>query len=234
MKKLCVIVMAAFTAVLTGCFTCSETERPAVRMTDAPADKDVKVAISGFAATVTEYIPIYGHETYFVDRPPRRGPNGRYYGGGSISTSTSTTLIPQTRADTAFVERAQSIMEECGFILRAPSPDYVVDVKFSGPFTTTGEAAAAVAWFLFTATTTEYSAETWSAKLKIYDNKTGRVIFHNDYEQKFENYTFSPLLFIGLAGNERGSHNFMQSWCLTALTDRAIADATAFLSTKGK
>ncbi len=235
MKKFNMVMAAALAVVLAGCFTCSETARPEVQMTAVPADKDIKVAISGFDAMITEYIPVYGYETYFVDRGYYRGRNGHYRRGGtSIHTSTSTTLIPQTRADTAFVERAQSLIEESGFILRAPTPDYVVDVKFTGPFTTTGEASAAVAWFIFTITTTEYSTETWQAKLKIYDNKTGRVIFHNNYEQKFENYTFSPLLFIGLAGNERGGHNFMQSWCLTALTDRTIADATAFLATRGK
>ncbi len=234
MKKIHAMLLFAFSGMLAGCFTCSETARPNVNMTDAPANKDIKVAVSGFNASITEYIPIYGYETYFVDRGVYRGRNGRYRSGGSsIHTSTSTTLVPQTRADTAFVERAQSLMEESGFILRAPSPEYTVDVKFAGPNVSAGETCATVAWFLLTATTTEYSTETWNAKLKIYDNRTGRVIFHRDYEQKYENYVFSPLLFIGLAGNDRGGHNFIQSWCLTALTDRAIADATAFLSTKG-
>ena len=88
-------------------------------------------------------------------------------------------------------------------------------------------------WMLCSVLSAEYSVQTWTAKLRIYDNKTGRVAFTRDYSQKYDNVVWSPLFFVGLAGYTRNTYNFMQSWCLTALTDRAVADATAFL-TSGK
>lgn len=217
--------------LLAGCFTVRQTEMPVSQMTRAPEGRDVKVALSGFAALLTEYIPVYGYETVYVDRGwhGRRGRRGGWY-GGHFETATTETLIPQTRANEAFRMRAQSILEENGFLLRATPSDYTVDVTFEGPFVSSSETAAEWAWMLCSVLTTEYSVQTWTAKLKVYDNKTGRVIFHEDYSQKYEDLVFSPLFFIGLAGYTENTYNYMQNWCLTALTDRAMAAATAFLA----
>ena len=35
-------------------------------------------------------------------------------------------------------------------------------------------------------------------------------------------------------GSVKSSFNFMQNWCLSALTDLAMADATAFLSARAR
>ena len=217
--------------LLAGCFTVRQTEMPVSQMTRAPEGRDVKVALSGFAALLTEYIPVYGYETVYVDRGwhGRRGRRGGWY-GGHFETATTETLIPQTRANEAFRMRAQSILEENGFLLRATPSDYTVDVTFEGPFVSSSETAAEWAWMLCSVLTTEYSVQTWTAKLKVYDNKTGRVIFHEDYSQKYEDLVFSPLFFIGLSGYTENTYNYMQNWCLTALTDRAMAAATAFLA----
>ena len=106
--------------LLAGCFTVRQTEMPVSQMTRAPEGRDVKVALSGFAALLTEYIPVYGYETVYVDRGwhGRRGRRGGWY-GGHFETATTETLIPQTRANEAFRVRAQSILEENGFLLRA-------------------------------------------------------------------------------------------------------------------
>ena len=228
MKKL---VMLAPVLLLAGFFTVRQTEKPVVQMTRAPEGRDVKVALSGFAALLTEYIPNYGYETVYVDHGwrGRHGRRGGWY-GGHFETATSETLIPQTRANDAFLLRAQSILEENGFLLRAAPSDYTVDVTFAGPFVSSSETAAEWAWMLCSVLTTEYSVQTWTAKLKVYDNKTGRVIFHEDYSQTYEDLVFSPLFFIGLSGYTENTYNYMQSWCLTALTDRAMASATAFLA----
>ena len=228
MKRL---IMLMPVLLLAGCFTISQTEMPVSQMTRAPEGRDVKVALSGFAALLTEYIPVYGYETVYVDRGwhDRRGRRGGWY-GGHFETATTETLIPQTRANEAFRVRAQSILEENGFLLRATPSDYTVDVTFSGPFVSSSETAAEWAWMLCSILTTEYSVQTWTAKLKVYDNKTGRVIFHEDYSQKYEDLVFSPIFFIGLSGYTENTYNYMQNWCLTALTDRAMASATAFLA----
>ena len=202
-------------------------------MTRAPEGRDVKVALSGFAAVLTEYIPVYGYETVYVDHGwyGRRGPyrRGGWY-GGHYETATTETLIPRTRANEAYRLRAQATLEENGFLLRATPAEYTVDVTFEGPFVSSSETAAEWAWMLCSVLTTEYSVQTWTAKLKIYDSQSGRVLFHEDFSQKYEDLVFSPLFFIGLAGYTENSFTYMQNWCLTALTDRAMAAATAYLA----
>jgi hypothetical protein len=229
MRKTTVIASAL---LLAGCFTIRQTEMPVSQMTRAPEGRDVKVALSGFSAILTEYIPVYGYETVYVDhgwhdRGPRR--RGGWY-GGHYEMATTETLIPQTRSNEAYRLRAQATLEENGFLLRATPSDYTVDVTFAGPFVSSSETAAEWAWMLCSILTTEYSVQTWTAKLKVYDNKTGRVIFHEDYSQKYEDLVFSPLFFVGLAGYTENTFGYMQNWCLTALTDRAMASATAFLA----
>ena len=226
MKRLLMIAPAL---LLAGCFTIRQTEMPISLMTRAPEGRDIKVALSGFAATLTELIPVYGYEPVFVDHGwhGRRGPGPR---GGHFEMAPAEAFVPQTRANEAFRQRAQSTLEENGFLLRASPTDYTVDVAFAGPFVSSSEVAAEWAWMLGSILTTEYSVQTWTAKLKIYDNKTGRVLFHEDYTQKYEDLVFSPLFFVGLSGYTENSFSHMQNWCLTALTDRAMAAATAFLA----
>lgn len=217
--------------LLAGCFTLHRSAVTPVQMTKAPAGRDVKVAVSGFAATLTEYIPVYGYTTGYVDHGPYRGRHGRwYYGGGHYETVTTETLVPKISPNEAFLKRAQTHLEENGFLLRAPEPAFTVDVAFDGPFVSTDEKSAEWAWMLLSVFSAEYSVQNWTAKLKIYDNKTGRLVFSHDYAEKFEDVVWSPLFFIGLIGYDENTYNFMQSWCLTILTDRAMADATAFLA----
>jgi len=229
MRKLVAFILPVL--LLAGCFTLHRTEGTPVSMTRAPDGKDVKLSVSGFAATITEYIPVYGYQTGYVDGGwyGRRGRRGGWYGGHYVTTTTET-LIPQIKASEAFLRRAQAHFEEQGFLLRAAPADYTVDVTFDGPFITASEQAVEWAWMLCSILSAEYSTQTWTAKLNIYDNKTGRIIFHRDYKQKFEDVVWSPLFFVGLAGYTENTFNYMQSWCLSALTDRACADATAFLA----
>lgn len=217
--------------LIAGCFTLHRSPQTSYTMTRAPQGKDVKVAVSGFAATITEYIPVYGYETSYVDGGwyGRRGRRGGWYGGHYVTTTTET-LIPQIKASEAFLRRAQDHLEENGFLLRAAPAEYTVDVTFDGPFITGSEQAVQWAWMLCSILSAEYSTQTWTAKLNIYDNKTGRIVFHRDYKQKFEDVVWSPLFFVGLAGYTENTFNYMQSWCLSALTDAACADATAFLA----
>ena len=132
MKK---TILIAPIVLLAGCFTLKQTEMPSVQFSRAPAGRDVAVAVSGFAATITTYTPIYGYQTVFVDDGPYFGPHGRrYYGGGHYRTMTSETLVPSVNASDAYLRRAQTHLEDAGFLLRAPSADYNVEVAFGGPF----------------------------------------------------------------------------------------------------
>lgn len=217
--------------LLAGCFTLHRTPQTQHPMTRAPEGKDVKVAVSGFAATITEYIPMYGYETTYVDGGwyGRRGRRAGWYGGHYVTT-TRETLIPQVKPSEAFLRRARDHFEENGFLLRAAPAEYTVEVTFDGPFITSDEQAVQWAWMLCSILSAEYSTQTWTAKLNVYNNKTGRIVFHRDYKRKFEDVVWSPLFFVGLAGYTENTFNYMQSWCLSALTDAACSDATAFLS----
>jgi len=234
MKLIHATFSGACALMLCGCFTLHETEPVRVQLSKAPAGADVKIALSGFAATLTEYVPIYGYQTYYVEGGPVWGHHGRrgWY-PGHYETATTETLIPKISKTEMFLQRASNMLEDNGFLLRTSPADYNVDVTFEGPFISDDERSVEWAWMLCSVLSAEYSVQTWTAKLRIYDNKTGRVVFTQDYAQRYQNVVWSPLFFIGLSGYTRNTFNYMQCWCLTALTDRAMADATAFL-TAGK
>ena len=228
MKKI-----AAFSAmaILAGCFTVKETEYPQTAVTALPKDKSVSVKIQGFAATVTDYMSVYSYDTVWV----RGRPHGRYgYTPGHYATVSSSTYVPQVRTTEFFLERARTSAEEAGFVTQAQQPDYLVDVTFNGPFVTDSEKGVKALWLLLSIFSADYSVETWTAKIKIYDNKTGKMVFHRDYSQRYEVAVWGPLPILSPAGSSKNTVNAMQSWCLTALTDRVMADATAFLASNVK
>ena len=224
MNKNTMLAAAAMT-LAAGCFTLHETPYPGAETSRAPEGKDVSVRLSGFKATITEYVPVYGYSTAYVDHGP-------YRRGGHYATVSTQTYIPQVRQNEAFLARAQELLEEKGFLLKAETPQYLVDVSFAGPFVTEGEQWAEALWMLCSLLSADYGVQTWKAKLKVYDNSTGKIVFHRDYSQRYQVVVWGPLPFISPASSSKNSYNAMQSWCLTALTDRAMADASAFLASK--
>ena len=226
MKKL---IATAALSTLMGCFTVKETEFPQTSMTALPAGKDISVKIQGFAATVIDYAAVHAYDTVWVGGRPC----GRYgWRPGHYATVASSTYIPQARATEYFLERARTNVESSGFITQAQQPDYLVDVAFGGPFVSDSEMGRTALWMILSIFTADYSTQTWTAKVKIYDNKTGKMVFHRDYSQPYEVTVWGPLPLLSPAGSSKNSANAMQSWCLTALTDRTTADITAFLSGK--
>ena len=140
-----IIVIASIPIFLAGCFTVSETEFPAPVQTSVQADKNLAVQLSGFEATVTTYIPVYGWETVHSSTPCRRHRHHTH----TYTTVATETYIPQVENTAAYINRATDILEKCGFTLQSTSPQYRVDVVFSGPFVSNGESAASLAWTLF-------------------------------------------------------------------------------------
>ena len=67
MKKIHLVFACACALALSGCFTWHETAPVQVQMSQAPKDRETKLALSGFAATITEYVPVYGYQSYYVD-----------------------------------------------------------------------------------------------------------------------------------------------------------------------
>lgn len=225
------IVPALMAVLAAGCFTLRETPYPETAMTALPEGKELSVQLKGFKAMVTEYVPVYGYDTVWVEGYPR----GRYgWVPGHYRTVTSSAYIPQTSESEVFVQRAKTHAESAGFTTMAQQPDYVVEVTFGGPFVTDDERGVAALWMLLSVLSADYSVQTWTAQLKIYDNKTGKLVFRHDYSQRYEVTVWGPLPILSPAGSSKNTFNAMQSWCLTALTDRVMADVAAFLVPKAK
>lgn len=214
-------------AILAGCFTVKETEFPQTSVASLPEGKEISVNLQGFESTVTDYMAVYGYDTVWVSGHPR----GRYgWRPGHYATVASSTYVPQVRTTDFFLSRAQTGMESAGFVTKAQQPDYLVKVEFGGPFVTDSERGVAAMWMILSIFSADYDVQTWTAKLKIYDNKTGKMVFHRDYSQRYEVAVWGPIPILSPAGSSKNTANAMQSWCLTALTDRAVADASAFLA----
>ena len=180
---------------------------------------------------MTTYDVVYGYETAYRYHSPHR----RYhYGYWAPSTVMTETYIPQSRPTSAFIDRATEILELNGFNPKTDKPEYRIEVKFDGPFVTDGERAAEAAWTIFSLLTADYGVHTWTAKLKIYSISTGKLLMHCDYSERYSALVWGPIPLFSPAGSDKTAANSMQRWCLMALTDRAMADATAFLSTSAR
>lgn len=223
--------VAALALSLSGCFTLDETAYPETRLTGLGEGRDMKVQVSGFEATITSYVPVYGYETVYRTHCGY-GRHRRGWGGLSASTYSTTTYVPRIDATSAFVERATDALEKSGFTVSADGAQYRVDVKFSGPMVSGTDLGVEAAWFILSAFSASYGTQTWTAQLKIYDLATGKLAMHNDYVQRYQATVWGPIPLFSPACADLTTDNAMQSWCLTALTDRAMADATAFLAAK--
>lgn len=229
MKCTFAIVVPAALA-LAGCWTFGETSYPEVAVSQAAgASTNVTLTVSGFEAVLTEYDAVHGYSTVYVPGYHCR----RYYQPGHYETVSTVAFVPQRRSTDMFLRRAQDEFEKAGFVLGAGIADRIVDVRFEGPFAESADDWARIGWNFLTVFFCDYSSATWTAKLRIHDSKTGRLLFHHDYVQKFETHVFGLIPLFGISSCDATSSANMQTWCLAALTDRAVADATAFLSAQG-
>ena len=226
MNRIRILTCAALAALLSGCFTLTETDYPQTVVNAAPAGLDIGVQLAGFEASVTSYTPVYGYSTVIGG-----GYGGRHRYVPYTSTVMTQTYVPQTSLTTAFLDRATELMEKGGYLLKTASPTFRVEVKFDGPFVTDGEYWATFAWNILSLLTADQGHQTWTAKLKVYEIATGRLMFYKDYSQPYSVTVWGPIPIFSPFASDKTNYSAMQSWCLTALTDQAVADATQFLST---
>lgn len=231
MKKM--LFAAAAMLALTGCFTVSQTDYPQVEITPAP-EAAPPVAVSGFEATVTTFIPVTGYATVWQSSPAYYH-RGHYHGFYDYPTTVATSsYIPQQQLTTEYVEKAQKALESAGYVIGQTNAACVVSVKFGGPIITDGDRMAEFASMLFTAFTADYTTEQWTASLKITDTASGRVIFTRDYVQDYAATVWGLVPIFSPLAADAVQDDYIQGWALSALTDRAMADATAFLATAFK
>ena len=225
-------VYSIISLCLSGCWAFREAVHPEIAVPALPSGKDVRVQLAGFDATVTTYDTAYGYGSVSTfGAPYYAGRRGRYYGGGFGTTTYQTTeFIPRTEATSVYRNRAADALERAGCILQTKDPQYRVEVRFEGPFSESGDGWATVGWIVCTIFTADYGAADWSAKLKIHDMKTGKMIHEKDFMERDEAVVWGPIPIFSPACNSRNSPSVLKDDCLTALTDRAVAEAVSFLS----
>jgi len=224
-KRIVAVACLAF----AGCWTFEQCEYPQTVLAQVAPGRDVTVRLSGFETTVTTYDSAYSYTT--VTEPYHyRDRHGHYHGAWGTSTYRTETLVPRTRPTKLFLDRATELMEKAGFVMRSPNPRFGVEVKFDGPFSEDGDNASMFCWTLFTLFTADRGIQNWSAKLKIYDLASGRLLLEHSYTERYQATVWGPVPFSAVMGTDATSPGNMKGWCLSALTDRAIADATAFLA----
>ena len=220
------ILPALLAMALAGCWTFNETPQPEIQVTATPDGTNVTIAVTGFAATLTEYMAVSDFRTIYVS-----GYYGRhYYRPGYFETVPSVSYVPQLRVTDAFQRRAKDEFEKAGFSVGATVPQWTVDVEFSGPVVTAGDTLKELAWLVCTVFFCDYSTATWTAKLRVRDNRTGRLAFYRDYVQRYESNSFGLIPIFGISSCPNMSMSYIQSWCLGTLTDQAVADASAYLA----
>ena len=220
-------------SLLVGCWTVRETDHPAVAVARMPEGRDVRVQVAGFDMTETTYETAYGYTTVSTFGGPYYGRHGRYYGGYGTTTYRTTEFIPHTEATSAYRDRATDALERSGCILQTKDPQYRVEVRFEGPFAESGDCWATAGWMICTIFTADFGAQVWFAKLKIHDLKTGKMIFEKNFVERDEAVVWGPIPIFSPACSSRTSPVVMKENCLVALTDRAVAEAVAFLSGRG-
>lgn len=242
-RALVLVASSAAMAALSGCWSFGTSEYPQTEITPMPggeADTNaVSVAVTGFSATRVDYAPVYGLETVYVPDVwvCRRGSRRAYLDApviapGRYETYSTVAYVPQTRLTDTYLRRAKDALERAGISVAAPTPDWTLDVAFSGPATTDADSLRQIGWNLCTLFFCDYAAASWTAQLRVRDNRTGRLVFHNDYVQRYETKVFGLIPLLSISSADETSFSHIQGWCLAALTDRIVADATAFFASR--
>ena len=220
----------SFSLLTSGCWTVKETEHPSVAVTALPADKEMRVRVAGFDATVTSFDTVQSYSTVTGWSGPWYGRRGWYGGGYGSSFSTTTSYIPRTEKTSVYRDRAVDVLEQAGFLLKTSDPQYQIEVAFAGPFSEDGDGWAKFGWIVCTLLTADYDGATWHAKLRIHDLKSGKLVYAKDLAERDEAVVWGPIPLFSPSGSDRTSEPVMKHLCLAALTDKAVAEAVNFLS----
>ena len=224
----CLVALLA----LAGCWTVREAELPTPAAVSLPAGKELKVKVEGFEATVTTYEAAYGYGTVTGYGPSIYNCRGYSRGGYGTATYSTTEYIPHTESTPVYRNRATDALERAGCIVQAKDPQYRIEVRFDGPFTESGDGWATAGWLVCTLFTADYGAQDWTAKLKVHDLSSGKLVHEKDLVVRDEAVVWGPIPFFSPASASRTSSSVMKDNCLNALTDLAVAEAVTFLGGK--
>ena len=228
-----ILPVTAFALVvggLCGCWTVRQTPWPESAAKALQGGRELRVQLAGFDATVTSYLPVHGYTTVSGWSDPWYGGRRRRCGGYYTTTVSTTEFIPHVAKTSAYLDRATDAFEKCGCILHTTNPQYRVDVRFEGPFVLSNAVWARFGWMVGTLFTAMYDEQCWTARLKIHDVASGKLVFERDLSQRYEAVVWGPIPIFSPGCSDQIADGFMQNWCLTALTDQAVAETMECLN----
>ena len=229
MKINTLLALGSISAVLSGCWTVSETEYPDVEVTRLPAVNATSVSLSGFEVDLQRYVPVEGHEQMKTNASDR-------VDGPCVKASSATNEFYMTRntATGKLIDRVAIGMERKGFEIKSANAQYVLDMKYAGPFDRDYDALKQVGLGLCTILTAEKNVETWTGHMRVFDRVSRQMVFERHYTNEYAVTVWGPIPIASPACNEKITCTACSSAALSALTDEAIADASKFIAGRVK
>lgn len=221
MKINTLLAAVSVSFLFSGCWTVSETEYPDFEATRLPAGKTASVSFSGFEVDLQKYVPVEGHEQMKTNSADRtNGPCVKASGAQNVFYATRNTVSSK------LIDRASIGLERKGFEIKTMKPQYVIDMKYAGPFDRDYDALKWIGLSLCTIFTADKNVQTWTGDLKVYDRATKKAIFEKSYTNEYSVAVWGPIPIASPACHSKITCTACSSAALTSLTDEAIADAS--------
>lgn len=229
MKISTLLVVGAISLALTGCWTVSETEYPDVQVTRLSPGKTASVSFSGFEVDLQKYVSVEDHEQMKTNADDR-------VDGPCVKENSTTNLFYMTRntATRKLIDRASVGMERKGFEIKSINSQYVIDLKFDGPFDRDYDVIKWLGLSICTIFTADKNIETWTGRLRIHDRASKQPIFEKNYTNEYSVAVWGPIPIASPACHSKITGTACSSYALTAMTDEAIADASKFIADRAK
>ena len=217
--------VASVSLLITGCWTVSEPEFPDVEVSRLPAGKTASVSLSGFEVELRKYVPVEGHEQMKTN-------SGDRVDGPCVKASSATNVFYMTRntVSSKLMERASIGLERKGFEIKTMKPQYVIDMKYEGPFDRDYDAFKWIGLSLCTIFTADKNVETWTGRMRVFDYASKKQVFVRHYTNECAVTVWGPIPIASPACHPQITCTACSSRALTAMTDEAIADASKFLA----
>ena len=222
-------VVASVSLLISGCWTVSEPEFSDVEVTRLPPGKTASVSLSGFEVDLQKYVPVEGHEQMKTN-------SGDRVDGPCVKASNATNVSYMTRntVSSKLMNRASIGLERKGFEIKTMKPQYVIDMKYEGPFDRDYDALKWLGLSLCTIFTADKNVETWTGRMRVFDYAAKKQLFVKHYTNECAVSVWGPIPIASPACHPRITCTACSSWALTALTDEAIADASKFIADRVK
>lgn len=232
MKINSLILAGSVSLLLSGCWTVSETEFRTVNVTPVPVGKTIKVKLANYRTGVYNYVPVEGHESMDPSSGKTSAEEAKRQQASHVDQNAAWEL--QRTASGRLVSRSIAELERKGYTIDRDKPDYVISLRFIGPHYYEHDVLRQLGYMLCTLFTAEKIETTWQVHLAVFNADMTKVLYEKEFEQNYQATVWGPIPIASPACNEKITEHAADSWALTALTDTAIEDATAFIAGQKK